>query len=138
MKFLFLVFLLWGCKTEEVSPFPLSEQIIKLRPDYKGLTYRYCSQKQLLSCEKYEVIEYKPSADLAKRLQDLKMVCKISGDRFKPCWQDQFGFCRVTYNGFWPLKKQSVIFMPLEGNEIKLMDSNLKCFNDQIYDFMSI
>jgi hypothetical protein len=116
----------------DVVPLPLSEQILKLRDGYEGLTYSYDKGKKIL--------EYAPNKETADRLNEQSFICKFADKRGKPCFQnDKFGICHVFYKsvgGIFNRKiEKNIWFYSLEKRRRYLMDSKLVCFSSVLYDF---
>jgi hypothetical protein len=133
----FCLILLASCATPQVElRHPLSQQILKPRPGYKGLTNRACEAlNEKGECAGMVVKEYLLEDPVfRKTANDLKFICSVGGRRFKICL-DQPGLCRTTYEdcGWFCKDKKKVEYIPANQYQF-LLDANTVCQNREIYD----
>jgi hypothetical protein len=139
---------LFGCSTfYPLNPHhprhPLSEQILKPRVGFKGLTNRAC---EVFDKARGECLEYKieerllEDAEFRNTANMLGFICLIGGRRFKIC-EDKPGFCRHTYKrncflGICGKRDKLEEYIPVERYQF-LLDANTRCFDKDmlsIYD----
>lgn len=111
----------------------LVEQILKPRPDHKGLTNRVCSSLDSKKQCVWKVTEYDLNdSSFRSNANTFNFVCNIGGKHYKIC-EDKPGFCHFTYKGIWPFKKKIEDYIPMTNLDF-LLSAKTVCANSKIYD----
>lgn len=143
LSFIILPLLLSNCASPVYRQNPLIDQILKPRQGFDGkLTNRACLSYDGGRCIKEEIRAYDLSdSEFRESANKLHFICKIAGRRYKICL-DKPGFCRHSY------KESCFLFICSKGEKLEeylpvskykfLMDSDAKCFNDEVYSFEDI
>ena len=136
----FILLFLFGisCAKERMRT-PFVDQILKLRENTNGLTFRSCVESNSFgSCKKFKIDEYDVTREQAEEFQKIQFICKVYNTRYKPCWyEEKFGICNTTYNGgfFGVGRKKIITFIDFESKHDMLMKAGLKCFNKNSYSW---
>lgn len=137
-----LALLLNNCGSEQIYPqHPLAQEILSPRPGHEGkLTNQSCLKYEGENCTSWSVKDYDLSIQATRdELNNLGFICKIVGKRYKVC-KDSIGFCRMTYQqncflGFMCGDASETIGkFPMTPYQ-NVLDANVKCFNEQYYDW---
>jgi hypothetical protein len=134
--------LMWGACTsvpETYPRHPLSEQILKPRKGYRGLTNRVCLlTDEQGRCTQPEVLDYSlDDENFRLTAEKLNFVCYVAGKRYRIC-KDKPGLCRVSY------KEKCFIGICRRGDRVEeylpasqyqfLLDANTECANEDAYN----
>lgn len=128
--------LLFGCSTTGVvlkRP-ELKDQVLRPRPGYVDhLTNQTCGEykKHTTKCIKWDVVKYDMNDDAVRgRLRDLKFICNVNGERFRPCPTAR-GLCQQTIktSGWINKKREAVLlkYISFLKDYQYMIDSKVKC-----------
>lgn len=133
-----------SCASQDIARHALSEQILKPRVGFRGLTNRACDlldKDQKCKPENRTIKEYLfEDEDFRKTANSLSFVCKVAGKRYKICI-DKPGLCRISYikrGSFlksWKEKKEE--YIPALRYQF-LLDAGTVCFSENKYDFLEV
>lgn len=115
---------------------PLLEQIVRMRPGYKGLTHQICAERDWFGeCKRMDLVEYNlQDQKVRANFVALQFRCKIGGYRYKFYDGGPYFARYKRQKKCWLCKTETVIekTIPMSNTQY-LIDAGTYCWSEQAY-----